>query len=505
MKSNSAKQSFCKIVTILLVVVAGSSSTLAQTKFFSHPASNDSYALSASNKNYVFYSVSAGNTDGGFNFMGIIRQDKQTKERVVIYNGKPFSQLVVLGDWLYFDVWSEARGYIRRMKIDGSKIEWIKVGDWLFFHKDKLYYTESRALKFCDLKTGKIEIASKEIQKVDAICNDIAVSLDYQHGSYQLARLDPVSGVVSSTEQFRLNGLNYYYGSSVMVDDGYIYYYGGRDEDQHLYGSETCAIYRSKLSDNYAFAEPFAYMPTTKDGASLDLQMRVGTVIDDNNIYINYIGSSSPNNGEIWRYSLDGTEKKRVAILLTNSMSKCEDWIYTMGKWTWDQRRTNVKTGKQELLFQCKAENLAALADLKNLDIPFTKILFPNYPAVLVDNQHKYTLMGYSISTAKDASKYYRIADVAQMLSKTQKAFNYTISNDKATLTFGPYNPTDNVKDRPTNIAIPGSAKNGTLVVANNSKPVIYYEADGEYFFLFRDILGILGVKVSGSNVTTTN
>lgn len=506
MKLTNSKHSFCQIMMILFIlVISSSSSALAQTKNFSHPASNDQFAFSTSDENYVFYSVSAGNTDGGFNYMGIIREDKKTKERVVMYEGKPFSSMVVYDDWLYFSTWNEARGYIRRTKIDGSQTEWLKIGDRPFLYKGKLYYTEANALKFHDLKTGDIKTASKEIREVDAICNDVAVRLDHESSSYQLAQLDPVSGIVTKVERFRLNGLNYYYGGEVMVNDGYIYYCGGRDEDQHLYLTETSAIYRSKLGDNSAFAEPVAYAPTTKTGASLDMNLRIGVVMDDNCIYINYRGNSSPNNGEIWRYSLDGKEKKRVTILLTDNMSKCEDWIYTMGKWTWEQRRTNVKTGKQELLFQGKAENLAALAELKHLVEPFTRILFPNNPAVIVDKQHKYTQMGYSLSTLKDATKYYRIADVAQMLSKTKKAFNYTISDNKITFTFGSYNPAEQVKERSANVAMAALAKKGTFVAGSNTKPVTYYEADGEYFFLFRDILGILEVQVSGSNVTTTS
>lgn len=505
MKPTNLKRLFCRSLATLFILVISSLSAFAQAKFFSHPASNDQFAFSASNENYTFYSVSAGNTDGGFRYMGIIREDKKTKERVVMYEGAPFSDLKVSGNWLYFNTWEEARGYIRRMTIDGSKTEWIKVGTWPFLYKDKLYYTEGNALKFYDLKTGAIKIASKELTGVSGICNDVAVCLEHQQSSYQLAHLDPVSGVVKSVERFRLNGLNYYYGAQVMVNDGYIYYCGGKDEDQHLYLNETSAIYRSKLGDNYAFAEPVAYPPTTKTGASLDMSSRIGVVMDDNCIYINYRGAASPNNGEIWRYSLDGKEKKRVTILLTDNMSKCEDWIYTMGQWTWEQRRTNVKTGKQELLFQGKAENLAALAGLKHLAVPFTNILFPNNPAVIVDKQHTYRQMGYSLSTRKDATKYYRIADVAKMLSKTKKAFNYTISDGKVTFTFGSYNPVEQVKERADNIAIPAVSEKGTFVAGSNKKPVTYYVADGEYFFLFRDILGILGVAVNGSNVTTTS
>lgn len=503
MRSIYPKHLFFKIA-VLLFFVTSSSSALGQTKFFSHTANNDQFSASTSNENYVFYSVSAGNTDGGFRLMGIIREDKVTKQRVVMYEGTPFSDLKVYGDWLYFSVWRDANGYIRRVKIDGSKTEWLKIGDRPFFYKDKLYFTESNTLKFHDLKSGDVKVASKEIKEIQAICNDVGVYLDNQANSYLLAKLDPASGVVNSVERFRLNGLNAYYAPIVMVNDGYIYYCGTRKEDEHLYLSSASAIYRSKLADNNAFAEPFAYAPTKKSGACLDMALTLGTAMDDNHIYINYRGMESPNNGEIWRYSLDGKEQKKVTILLTDNMSKSEDWIYTMGKWTWEQRRTNVKTGKQELLFQGKAEDLSALSGLKRPVIAFDQILYPNYPSVIVDKQHTYTLMGYSLSTRKDATKYYRLADVAQMLSKTKKAFNYNVSGDNITLTFGPYNPTEQVQDRSTHIAMSALTKKGTMVAAGNSKPVVYYEADGELFFMFRDVLGILGVNVNGSNVTST-
>lgn len=504
MKLAPQKQPLYKIAVIFFILVNTSLLAWTQTKFFSHPASNDQFAFSASNENYTFYSVSAGNTDGGFRYMGIIREDKKSKDRVVMYEGKPFSHLNVYGEWLYFEVWSDGNGYMRRTKIDGSKVEWLKTGDYPFFYKNRIYYTESNTLKFVDLKTDKISIASKEISQIDAICNDDAVYLDHINKLYIVAAIDPTTGVVTSIEQFKLNGLEYYYKKGVIVNGGYIYYYGGRDEDKELYLDETSALYRSKLRDASAIAEPIAYPPTTKTGASLDMRVRIGTAVDDNYIYINYRGMGSPNNGEIWRYSLDGKEKKRVTILLTDKMSKCEEWLYTMGHWTWEQKRTNINTGKQELLFSGKAEDLAALSTLKHVVETPEYTLYPNYPSVLVDKQHKYAPMGYSLSTRNNAVKYYRIADIAMMLSKTKKAFNHTMSDNKATLTFGPYNPIGQVKERPTNIAIAAYAKKGTLTAGTTSKPITYYEADGEYFFLFRDILAILNVNVNGSNITTT-
>lgn len=503
MKSTNPKNMFCQVAFVMIALLSFSLPTLGQTKVFSHPADNDQYAFSGSNENYTFYSVCAGNTDGGFRFMGIIREDKKSKEKVVMYQGDSFSDFYVYGDWLYFRVWSEGNHYIRRMKTDGSFIEWIKTGEWPFFYKNKIYYNEANTLKYYNLTTDKVEVASKNLKRVNSICNDVAVILDHQNAAYELAQLDPSSGVVTKVERFRLNGMDYYYRGLPIVCDGYIYYSAGRQEDDEQYLLGTSAVYRSKLRDNTAFAESFAFPPTPKTGAHQNMSLQVGIATDDNYIYINYRAMQSPDNGEIWKYSYDGKEKKRVTILLTCNMSKCEDWIYTLGQWTWEQRRTNVKTGKQELLFNGKADDLKALAGLKKLEPKFSHILYPNYPTVIVDKLHKYAPMGYSLSTRKDATKYYRLADVATMLSKTTKAFNYTVSNNTVTFTFGSYSPSEQLKERSTQIAMAAVSKKGFFSAGSIKKPVTYYEADGEYFFLFRDILGILGVGVSGSNVTT--
>lgn len=530
--SNNMTQSFIGMVAILFMTIS-STATIAQTKVFAKVASNDSYAYSGSNENYVFYTVSASNTDGGFRYMGIVREDKKTKERAVLYNGKFIWDFMVCGDWVYYSNSATQRGYINRVKVDGSKHELIRVNSQPFIYKERLYFTDDNALKFYDLNTMNITTASSKISSLNTICNDMGIVFDNVKATYSIVQLDSVSGIVTSINTCKLNGLDQYYYSDIILNDGYLYYSGSREADEALYLSTQGALYRSKLGDNDAQAELVASAPTTKTGASIDMHYTLGSIMDDDCIYINYRGFESPNNGEIWRYSLDGKVKKRVTILLTDAMSKCEDWIYTMGQWTWEQRRTNVKTGKQELLFKGKADDLSALNELKNL-IP-TKavihpssltekpkpdavihpksitekpksdaVLYPNNPYVIVDKLHKYKQQGYMLSKDKNSKKYYRVADVAEMLSKTKKAFNYKISGNTMTFTTGKYAPKEKVKERPSDVSLPAMRHTGHIVLRNTKKPVTYYEADGEQFYMFRDILGILNVHVEGSNVITT-
>ncbi|MEG0517966.1 MAG: hypothetical protein RR555_03725 [Bacteroidales bacterium] len=509
-------------VKLLWGIVAGlcllnnSIPAIAQSKVFDRTASSPDYAYSASNENYVFYTVSAGNTDGGFNYMGIIREDKKTKERAVLYKGKWIINLMVCGDWVYYETTS---GHIDRVKVDGSKHELIKIGDRPFIYKERLYFSEYNALKFYDLKTMDVKTASTQITALDAICDDVAVIFDELNATCTMAQLDPTSGVVTSVSHFKINGLDQYYHKDVMVNDGYLYYRGTRKADKNLYPSIEPPLYRSKLGDNNAAPELVACAPTLKTGGSMNMKYTLGTVMDDDCLYINYRAMQSPDNGEIWRYSLDGKVKKRLTILLTNAMSKCEDWIYSMGQWTWEQRRTNVKTGKQELLFNGKNNDLSSLSSLKDLT-PKTKavvhpksitaaakpeaILRPNNPQVVVDKLHKYKQQGYSISADKYAKKYYRVADVAEMLSKTDKAFNYKIEGNTVTFTLGSYTPHETLKKRYPSVSLPATRRTGYMVKGSVKSPITYYEADGEQFYLFRDILGIMEVKVEGSSVTTT-
>ncbi|MEG1935875.1 MAG: hypothetical protein RR141_07755, partial [Rikenellaceae bacterium] len=182
-------------IVAVLCLLNHSIPAMAQSKVFDKTASLPDYAYSASNENYVFYTVSAGNTDGGFNYMGIIREDKKTKERAVLYKGKWIINLMVCGDWVYYEITS---GHIDRVKVDGSKHELIKIGDRPFIYKERLYFSEYNALKFYDLKTMDVKTASTQITALDAICDDVAVIFDELNATCTIAQLDPTSGVVTS-------------------------------------------------------------------------------------------------------------------------------------------------------------------------------------------------------------------------------------------------------------------------------------------------------------------
>lgn len=154
--------------------------------------------------------------------------------------------------------------------------------------------------------------------------------LDHQNAAYELVQLDPSSGVVTGVERFRLNGLDYYYAGLPIVCDGYIYYMGGRTEDEKRYLMGNSAIYRSKLRENTAFAEAFAFPPTPKTGAHQNMSLQVGMATDDNYIYINYRAMQSPNNGEIWKYSYDEKEGDNPADMQYVQMRRLDILARTM-------------------------------------------------------------------------------------------------------------------------------------------------------------------------------